>query len=217
MRNNLSTPLIIQSRTILYYYTSKLLLPSKSPLFAYKLVCIEQPGRPGCNKRPMPNSPMIVKIYMNYSPCGDCAKWLIKHLTQWVNDRTDIYAAGLYFIKRKSCENHHPTDHSLVDSSCSGFKQLLKYGQNNGNINVQTFDIETWKQLIDLLKACSAPLTNTVSYQYDGIIVPEVRCLYKNHTRANEDILMRQDLNSLIEECNVRVEAITQGLQAVCL
>ena len=50
MRNNLSTPLIIQSRTILYYYTSKLLLPSKSPLFAYKLVCIEQPGRPGCNK-----------------------------------------------------------------------------------------------------------------------------------------------------------------------
>ena len=50
MRNNLSTPLIIQSRTILYYYTSKLLLPSKSPLFAYKLVCIEQPGRPGCNE-----------------------------------------------------------------------------------------------------------------------------------------------------------------------
>ena len=49
MRNNLSTPLIIQSRTILYYHTSKLLLPSKSPLFAYKLVCIEQPGRPGCN------------------------------------------------------------------------------------------------------------------------------------------------------------------------
>ena len=47
---NLSTPLIIQSRTILYYYTSKLLLPSKSSLFAYKLVCIEQPGRPGCNK-----------------------------------------------------------------------------------------------------------------------------------------------------------------------
>ena len=51
MRNNLSTPLIIQSRTILYYYTSKLLLPSKSRLFAYKLVCIEQPGRPGCNKK----------------------------------------------------------------------------------------------------------------------------------------------------------------------
>ena len=50
MRSNLSTPLIIQSRTILYYYTSKLLLPSKSPLFAYKLVSIEQPGRPGCNK-----------------------------------------------------------------------------------------------------------------------------------------------------------------------
>ena len=62
MRNNLSTPLIIQSRTILYYYTSKLLLPSKSPLFAYKLVCIEQPGRPGCNDLDLPTSDL--KLYV---------------------------------------------------------------------------------------------------------------------------------------------------------
>ena len=49
MRKNISIPLIFQSRKILYNYKSKLLLPAKSPLFAYKFICIVQPGRPGCN------------------------------------------------------------------------------------------------------------------------------------------------------------------------
>ena len=74
MRNNLSTPLIIQSRTSLYYYTSKLLLPSKSPLFAYKLVCIEQPGRPGCNKDVHVHQSKLTMLlfllaHMLYAPC----------------------------------------------------------------------------------------------------------------------------------------------------
>ena len=34
---------------MLYYHKSKLLLPSKYPLFVYKLICIVQPGRPGCS------------------------------------------------------------------------------------------------------------------------------------------------------------------------
>ena len=61
MQHNFSTSLINQSLKILYYYKSKQLLPSKAPLLAYKLVCIVQLGRPGCNTR-YTSSPFLSKL-----------------------------------------------------------------------------------------------------------------------------------------------------------
>ena len=161
---------------------------------------------------PLP-APMHVNIYMNYSPCGACAMKLIEQLNLWGNVTLEIHVAGLYNIARASCVVQNHSTH-VNDSSRHGLKQLLRYGQSTGRIVIKTFDFGTWTQLLAYLTAANT-YTNRLVDLYDAIIVPEVPSSYPYHTRAKEDMLMRQDLNILIAECNI--DAIIESTQLCAL
>ena len=57
----------VQFYTIIHLNYFSCLLPSKSPLFAYKLVCIEQPGRPGCSNTAAAEYTCMVHV-MSWKP-----------------------------------------------------------------------------------------------------------------------------------------------------
>ena len=99
-----------------------------------------------------PSAPVTVRVYMNYSPCGECSPLLEQLLTRdQVKVSLHIYFVGLYKIKRTSCSGHSASCSN--DSSRNGFLKLLKYGkENNQKLQINTFDFGTWNQLVELLK-----------------------------------------------------------------
>ena len=162
----------------------------------------------------LPTPMLIVKIYMNYSPCNDCSKLLIQRLQLWGNVGISMHVTALYNIARRSCViQEHPQAH-IDDSSRPGLKELLQYGQITYKIQIKTFDFLTWQLLIDRLNAIypAGPQDVPFTYQYNEILLPQEQYPYPNYTRAKEDMLMLQDLNSFIVACNI--EAITLSMQA---
>ena len=98
------------------------------------------------------NQEMEVKVYMNYSPCFQCAKALIRFVgnPQW-KIKLVIYFVELYRVKRKSC---------LRDGRCRNHWKFwrktnvkgLQLLHSSQNFSLNNFTNTEWKDLAKLLE-----------------------------------------------------------------
>ena len=113
------------------------------------------------------DSEEAIRMYMNYSPCTDCARELIEYLTVQVNIRLDIYVAALYKIQRESCSNHQ---HKKSDKSRPGMLELLAFNKIKHQAKLRTFNRNAWKTLADILSLL--PSDTKVFYKYSSKNAP---------------------------------------------
>ena len=152
--------------------------------------------------------PLCLNVYMNYSPCHECAEHILNFLQDFKNVKINMRVAALYNIRRYSCVfNGHA--HEMKDSSRESLLKLLDYGKFTGKLQMGVFNLEIWNQLVQLLKQVSN------STQYSGIGVESEKdtnlvklysylypCsgqnqLYSRYNRKIEDELMQEDLKDL--------------------
>ena len=71
---------------------------------------------------PVKDSQDPIVMYMNYSPCTDCARYILRKSKQRTDFRLDIHVAGLYKIKRKSCSKSKHSHKKLDDCRVGDFR-----------------------------------------------------------------------------------------------
>ena len=151
---------------------------------------------------------LCLNVYINYSPCGKCARDILNFLKANEKVNINMRVAALYDIGRYSCmRNNHC--HEMTDSSRECLTELLDYGARSKQLYMGVFNLEIWNQLVRLLKQVSQ------SMHYSGIVMggatgtnsmelysyiyscSEENEHYPEHNRRIEDELMRQDLKEL--------------------
>lgn len=101
-----------------------------------------------------PNRQMSVTVYMNYSPCADCADILLE-LDREVRNRfnsmirLEVAFASLYNIQRNSCRldcRHRLCDDDTHDRNVDGLLRL-----DSAGVALRTFGAADWTDLMEAL------------------------------------------------------------------
>lgn len=133
------------------------------------------------------HSKKTVTVYINNSPCYNCAKSLKKFVDE-NNIRLTLYVTTLYCIERMSCvkrKESHTLSSEVTDAVYCGLRYLMLPGP--GHCAIEAFTKEVWGNLLDAL----------------GLEGEKERFLLKydrkkkghDRSRKTEDIRIKKDLN----------------------
>lgn len=87
-----------------------------------------------------------VTLFMNNSPCYECAKKLIKYLDTNEDVEMTLFVTCLYMVKRKSCKEHSKCIKNETENN-DGLKNLkAHYG-----CTISGYTIKVWKDLLKLM------------------------------------------------------------------
>ncbi|XP_062605950.1 uncharacterized protein LOC134267754 [Saccostrea cucullata] len=134
---------------------------------------------------------MHVEVYMNNSPCRDCAERLLEFLTSHRRANITIHFSNLYKIWRKSCimeRCKHWLAVKRIDSNdnADGLRMLMDHRR----CNIQPFDCKAWLDLMGILHIQSPEFEQIYMYQNDG----------NDRSREKEDTLLQKDLNLITDQ-----------------
>lgn len=91
-----------------------------------------------------------VTLYMNNSPCYQCATALIKYLDTNDDVKLTLFVTCLYRVKRMSCEKHSKCIKKETENN-KGLKNLKIHYR----CTIKAFTIKAWKELLKLLEVSS--------------------------------------------------------------
>lgn len=127
--------------------------------------------------------PVIIDLYINATPCQNCAKELVKFKTFWKNQDCEITLkvvfSSFYNIQRYSCGNcsHKKADYVDHINNCKGIKLM-----SSSNIRLSPFGEDDWKMLQDKLQIEPRDLNTWMT---------------SINKRRQEDINLKEDLERL--------------------
>ncbi|XP_062600826.1 uncharacterized protein LOC134262451 [Saccostrea cucullata] len=157
--------------------------------------------------------PMHVDVYINNSPCKECASALIDYLGKCRQSYINIYFANLYNIRRKSCIEKTENHVQLVDKADSmensnGLRMLLDHKR----CTLQPFNKEAWKHLLMAHGFIENPQV------FDQMYIYHARKEGDDRSRAEEDVLLEYDLEYIEkEEVLSTSDYITMGSRQYCI
>ena len=123
-------------------------------------------------------SSKTVDMYLNYSPCSDCAQELIEMVDR-INISMNIYFVQLYHARRQSCEDRNDRCYGGGDES--GLKNLYDCER----IKITNFDrYKVWLDLGHILGLGRYPFLNT----------------HQRESRLREDTEVTEDFELIINE-----------------
>jgi deoxycytidylate deaminase len=101
---------------------------------------------------------VVIHVYINSSPCRNCAYQLVAFLNRNKKVHLRVYIASLYNIRRQSCIKKLEDHVKLVsqeqsDENAEGLRQLMQHSK----CKLMVFDRQAWYELSYLLQI---PLTN---------------------------------------------------------
>lgn len=129
-----------------------------------------------------------ITLYINNSPCCDCAMSLKK----FVNDNTirlTLYVTNLFYITRSSClkrKEPHWISTDLSDPAYCGLRYLMKPGP--GYCTIEAFTEQVWSSLMDALDLEEREKTRFIE-KYGQ------KRKGNDRSRKTEDIRIKKDLN----------------------
>ena len=127
--------------------------------------------------------PITIDLYINTTPCQNCAKELVKFKTFWKNQGCEITLkvvfSSFYNIQRYSCGkcSHKKADDVDHINNCEGIKLMC-----SNNIQLSPFGQDDWKMFQDKLQIETRDLNTWTA----GI-----------NKRRQEDINLKEDLEHL--------------------
>ncbi|XP_062598176.1 C-_U-editing enzyme APOBEC-1-like [Saccostrea cucullata] len=134
-----------------------------------------------------------VDVYINNSPCAECADRLHAFLENYPEVQMYIYFANLYNIRRNSCIKNMTTKDEEHVWRVSNFKSIknsmgLVMLLDHNRCTLQPFNKQTWVNLLDLLK------DNRIDFNqmYQEIC--------GDRSREEEDAYLREDLEIIKKE-----------------
>lgn len=133
---------------------------------------------------------IILNMYMNRSPCGDCAESLIGFKNRRGYDITiTIKAAQPYKCKRITC--------SKCYWDWSGKHNRGLIGLNRNGISVNAWDWSNWQFLADYLNGLSCSKNCSVPFNYDIIFCDTANEYnhYKSESRSKADSEAQEDFD----------------------
>lgn len=144
-----------------------------------------------------------VTVYMNNSPCKDCAQKLKHYLKENDGIHLTLYVTHLYNIKRKSCQDRaYKENESHIKyigndehvANYKGLRDLMNLGDNRCKIEAFTEDV--WRELHEVMG-----LTEDVQQRMTTYDTTNTK---KSHDRSrkSEDINIKNDLFHLQANAN---------------
>lgn len=138
--------------------------------------------------------PLKITIYINNSPCADCAKSLKKFLEKNENIQMVLYITHLYNIKRRSCilreKNGKHEKHTewvsdeVHDENYEGLRNLIMLRGNR--CRIEAFTKKVWEDLLNVT-GLSTQMMNNYNRRKKGY----------DRSRQNEDRRIKKDLNGI--------------------
>lgn len=138
--------------------------------------------------------PLKITIYINNSPCADCAKTLKKILEKNENIQMVLYITHLYNIKRRSCilreKNGKHEKHTewvsdeVHDENYKGLRNLIMLRGNR--CRIEAFTKKVWEDLLNVT-GLSTQMMNNYNRRKKGY----------DRSRQNEDRRIKKDLNGI--------------------
>ncbi|XP_062585060.1 uncharacterized protein LOC134246714 [Saccostrea cucullata] len=134
------------------------------------------------------NRPMHVDVYMNNSPCRDCALELLEFLEASRQTQITVYFANLYNIRRKSCiismEKHvKKVEKNDDDQNSEGLRRLMDHKR----CKLLPFNLPAWTELYDIFGVQDPEFELNVDYT--------LMKAGKDRSREKEDLLLLEDLD----------------------
>lgn len=130
-----------------------------------------------------------ITVYINNSPCSDCADKLLEFLKENTNAVLEMFVASLYKINRKSCEQsehfhskNYPIDKPEHKKNCDGLRKLM----NHDHCSIYAYKIENWIKLLEIV-----PVTDEYKRNF--------RTTHRNE-RKTEDDNIKSDLDHICKE-----------------
>lgn len=136
----------------------------------------------------------IIYIYINNSPCAECATSLKKFMVDNQNIKMVLYIAHLYNIKRRSCalreilKKESPHIHcipkTIHENNYLGLRNLMSIGGHR--CRIEAFNKKVWGDLI-VLTGISTQMMDNYNRRKKGY----------DRSRQNEDRRIKKDLNRI--------------------
>lgn len=142
------------------------------------------------------NGPMKMTVYINNSPCAECAERLKNFLETNVNIQLILHVTHLYNIKRKSCKlradagKHENHMHYIKDheNTYRGLRDLMSLGGNR--CRIESFTKEVWEALLAVMNM-SEESRKRIMRAYG------LKFEHYDRSRQGEDRRIRKDLNHI--------------------
>lgn len=144
-------------------------------------ILMDELKRKGC-------SDTEITVYINNSPCYNCAR-LLKKFVDDKKIRLTLYVTNLYFITRKSClkrNERHVILSDITRAAYFGLRYLMRPGP--GHCTIEAFTVEVWGKLLDAL-SLSKTDKERFFLKYDR------KRSEHDRSRKTEDIRIKKDLN----------------------
>lgn len=134
-------------------------------------------------------APLNIYIYINNSPCAECATSLKKFMVDNQNIKMVLYIAHLYNIRRESCkrrdENHvRYISEANHEDNYLGLRNLMSLGGNR--CRIEAFTKKVWEDLL-VLTGMSTQMMFNYNRRKEGY----------DRSRQNEDRRIKKDLNGI--------------------
>lgn len=142
----------------------------------------------GINKMSInpPSKRKKIIIYINNSPCSECADALIDVLDSNVQVRLKLYVASLYYIRRKSCDEEYHNEFVPSDKHKSNFNGLKKL-MLQARCKIKAFTKDVWEELFNIVALSSKTKTELVN-GYGHVMDDNDRSRESEDTRIQEDL-----------------------------
>lgn len=125
-----------------------------------------------------------VTLFMNNSPCYQCATALIEYLDTEEDVEMTLFVTCLYMVKRKSCKEHSKCIKNETENN-DGLKNLKAYDR----CTISGYTIKVWKDLLKLMD---------MSIEFRQQFWEKYRNKqYSTRNRKKEDKYIRSDLKKI--------------------
>lgn len=139
-------------------------------------------------------APLNIYIYINNSPCAECATSLKKFMVDNQNIKMVLYIAHLYNIKRRSCAlreilkkespHIHRIPKAIHEDTYLGLRNLMSIGGHR--CRIEAFNKKVWEDLL-ALTGISTQMMDNYNRRKKGY----------DRSRQNEDKRIKKDLNGI--------------------
>lgn len=132
---------------------------------------------------------IIIYIYINNSPCAECATSLKQFMVDNQNSKMVLYIAHLYNIRRESCKRRdesHVTciQKTIHENNYLGLRNLMSIGGHR--CRIEAFNKKVWEDLL-ALTGISTQMMDNYNRRKNGY----------DRSRQNEDKRIKKDLNGI--------------------
>lgn len=126
-----------------------------------------------------------VTLFMNNSPCYQCATALIEYLDTKEDVEITLFVTCLYMIKRKSCENLSKCIKKTKNN------KWLKYLGNHDLCTIKGFTKKSWTELLKLMDV-------SVEFRKHFLEEYPIQQSDSARSREEEDANIRSDLRKIL-------------------